>query len=104
MLTEITTATGVPFRETQWVGTPPAETFGIWLDEVDAGGPDYENRIFTHNITLELYEPKKDPEAEQAVEAWLNAAGHKWTKQSRLWLRESKRYQVVYDFSYTSKI
>lgn len=104
MLTDIKTATGVPFEETQWVGTPPAETYGIWLDEVDADGSDFENRIFTHDITLELYEPKKDPEAERAVEAWLNDQGLHWTKQSRLWLREAKRYQVIYEFSYIEKI
>lgn len=103
MLTKITTATAIPFRETQWVGKPPAETYGILLDEVTAEGSDFENRIFTHDTTLELYEPKQDPEAEQAVEAWLNAEGHKWTKQSRYWLTESQRYQVIYEFSYIEK-
>jgi len=103
MLQDVKTATGIPIEETQWVGTPPAETYGIWLDDVDADGPDFEIRIFTHNITLELYEPKQDPEAERAVEAWLNSLGLKWTKQSRYWLRESKRYQVIYEFSYIEK-
>lgn len=103
MLNDITAATGVPFRETQWVGKPPAETYSIWLDDVTADGSDFDNRIFTHDITLELYEPKPDPEAEKAIEAWINAAGLKWTKQSRLWLTDAQRYQVVYEFSYIEK-
>ena len=104
MLSEITTATGVPFKETQWIGKPPAETYGVWMDDVTADGDDFENRIFTHDVTLEIYEPKQDPEAEKAVEAWLNSKGRKWTKQSRLWLRDTQRYQTVYEFSYIEKI
>jgi hypothetical protein len=104
MLSDITTATGIPFRETQWVGKPPAETYGIWMDDVTADGSDFENRIFTHDTTLELYEPKPDPEAEKSLEDWLNARGLKWTKQARYWITEALRYQVVYDFSYTEKI
>ena len=99
MLNDIKTATGVPFRETQWVGKPPAETYGIWLDDVTADGSDFENRILTHDITLELYAPKQDPVAEQAVEAWLNS-----TKQARYWLPDVQRYQVIYEFTYIEKI
>ena len=104
MLNDIKTATGVPFRETQWVGKPPAGTYGIWLDDVTADGPDFETRILTHDITLELYEPKQDPGAEQAVEAWLNSRGLKWTKQARYWLPDVQRYQVIYEFTYIEKI
>lgn len=103
MINEITKASGIPFRETQWVGKPPAGTYGIWLDDVDADGTDFENRIFTHNITAELYEPKQDPEAERAFEKQLNARGIKWTKQSRYWLTEAQRYQVIYSFMYIEK-
>lgn len=104
MINEITKASGIPFRETQWVGKPPAETYGIWLDDVDADGTDFEIRIFAHDITAELYEPKPDPEAEKAFEKQLNARGIKWTKQSRYWLTEAQRYQVIYNFMYIEKI
>lgn len=104
MLNEITAATGIPFRETQWVGKPPAETYGILLDDITADGADDKNFTYTHDTTLELYEPKPDPTAEKSLEDWLNDRGLKWTKQSRYWITEALRYQVVYDFSYTEKI
>lgn len=104
MINNILTASGLPYRETQWIGSPPAETYGIYLDDVDADGSDFETRIFTHNITVELYEPKPDPEAERALETELNAKGLKWTKQSRYWLTDAQRYQVIYEFSYIEKI
>lgn len=104
MLNEIITDSGIPFRETQWIGKPPAETYGVWMDDVDADGADDENLFETHNITAELYEPKPDPEAEKAFEAQLNARGRKWTKHPRYWLTEAQRYQVIYEFSYIEKI
>ena len=104
MINEITKASGIPFRETQWVGVPPKGTYGVWLDDVDADGTDLETRIFTHNSTLEVYEPKPDPEAEKSIEAQLNARGLKWTKQARYWLTDVQRYQTIYEFSYIEKI
>lgn len=104
MIDLILTASGLPYRETQWGRTPPAKTYAIYTDDVTADGPDYENRIFTHDITVELYEPKPDPAAEAAVERELNARGLKWAKQSRYWVPDAQRYQVIYDFSYIEKI
>ncbi len=104
MIHVILTASGLPYKETQWGRTPPARTYAIYTDDVTADGPDDENRIFTHDITVELYEPKPDPEAEAAIERQLIARGYKWTKQSRLWVEAAQRYQVVYEFSYIEKI
>lgn len=103
MLNKIIEASGIPFRETQWT-RPPAGTYGVWMDDIETDGPDGENRIFNHDITAELYEPKPDPAAEEAFEAALNAAGLHWTKQARYWLSDVQRYQVIYAFSYTIKI
>lgn len=102
MINEILTASGVPFRETQFL-RPPAKTYAVYMDDVTADGPDDANRIFTHDVTVELYEPKPDPDAEQAIEAELNSRGIKWTKQSRYWLQDVQRYQVIYEFSYIEK-
>lgn len=102
MVNEILTATGVPYRETQFT-RPPAKTYAVYMDDVTADGPDGVNRIFTHDITVEMYEPKADPEAERALEAELNARGLKWTKQSRYWLQDAQRYQVIYEFTYIEK-
>lgn len=89
-----------------WPGrcpTPPAETYAITFDDVTADGPDGYNRIFTHDVMVELYEPDHDDAAEAAVEAELNARGIPWTKQARYWLDSVRRYQVIYEFSYIEK-
>lgn len=103
MINVILTASGLPYQETQFL-RPPTKTYAVYMDDVTADGPDYENRIFTHDITVELYEPKPDPVAEAAIERQLNARGLKWTKQSRLWMPDVQRYQVIYEFSYIEKI
>lgn len=104
MINVILTASGLPYRETQWGRTPPAKTYAVYMDDVTADGGDFVNLIYRHDITIELYEPKPDPEAEAAIERQLNARGLKWDKQSRYWVQEAQRYQVVYEFSYIEKL
>lgn len=103
MIKEIMNATELPFRRTRFL-KPPTETYAVYMDDVDTDGPDGINRIFTHDITLEVYEPEPDDEAEAAIEEALNSRGIKWTKQDRYWLREEQRYQVIYEFTYITKI
>lgn len=102
MINKILKASGVPYKETQFQ-RPPDKTYAVYMDDVTADGPDDANRIFTHDITVEVYEKKPDPEAEGAIERELNARGLKWRKQSRYWVQEAQRYQVVYEFSYIEK-
>lgn len=103
MINEILKPTGIPFKETMFPRAVPDKTYAVYHDVVDVDGADYENRIFTHNITIELYEPKVDAKAEVAIEDQLNAKGIKWTKQARYWIPEAQRYQVIYEFTYTIK-
>lgn len=102
MINTIMTAAGIKCREARFL-QPPAETYAVYMDDVDTDGPDGINRIFTHNITLEVFEPTPDDKAEEAIEAAINAQGLRWTKQGRYWLRQEQRYQVVYEFSYIVK-
>lgn len=83
---------------------PPACTYAIWFDSVSADGSDDYIGIFTHDISVELYESVPDDTIEAAVEAELNARGIPWIKQPRYWLPNVQRYQVVYEFTYTIKI
>lgn len=102
MVKEILKAAGL----LAWQGRaayPPAGTYAVYFDDVTAAGPDGYNRIFTHAVTVELYEPTQDDAAEAAVEAELNARGIPWTKQARYWLDNVRRYQVVYEFAYIEK-
>ena len=103
MIDSILKPTGIPYKETMFPRAVPDKTYAVYHDDVDVDGSDYENLIYTHSITIELYEPKPDPKAEAAIEAQLNALGIKWSKQSRYWVPEAQRYQVIYEFTYITK-
>ena len=105
MIKEILTASGIPFRQGRF-HTPPAETYGIYFDNVTVDGPDPlpgVPQIVRHDIMVELYEPKADPDAEAALESQLAAQGLYYTKEDRYWLQNVQRYQVIYEFSYNEK-
>ena len=93
---------GVPYKETLFSRVPTGD-YIVYHIEVDADGPDYENRIFTNSATLEVYEEKPNPKLEATLEARLNAEGLHWSKQSRYWIPEAQRYQVIYEFTYITK-
>jgi hypothetical protein len=102
MVDEILTAAGVLHKQARFVRLPD-ETHAVWFDDVSADGPDGYNRIFTHDVTVELYAPKPDPKTEEAIEAELNARGLPWEKQAAYWLTDAQRYQTIYEFSYITK-
>lgn len=102
MIEEILRAANIPGEEARFPDPPPV-TYAVWFDDVSTDGPDGMNRIFTHNVTIELYEPTKDDAAETALEAELNTRKLRWTKQARYWLSSVQRYQVIYEFSYIVK-
>lgn len=102
MVNRILTAAGVPYRKTRFP-KPPAETYAVYTDDISTDGPDGLNRIYTHDVTVEVYEPAPDDAIEAAIETAINAQGIPWTKQDRFWLQDSQRYQVVYEFSFIEK-
>jgi hypothetical protein len=103
MVEEILAAAGIRERGSRFVN-PPAGTYAVWFDDIDTDGPDGEPpRIFTHDITLELYETKPDNAARSVLEAELSRHGLHWTRQDRLWIRTEQMYQTIYNFSYTEK-
>lgn len=99
---DILTASGVKYRQARFP-KPPLETYAVYMDDVSADGPDGINRIYTHDYTVEVYEPAPDDTAEAAIEAAIDAAGLPWTKQDRYWLQDVQRYQVIYEFTYIEK-
>lgn len=103
MADEILTAAGVLHRQARFVRLPD-ETHAVWFDDVSADGPDGYNRIFTHDVLIELYSVKLDPNAEAAIEAELDERGIHWEKQAAYWLDDVQRYQTIYEFTYISKI
>jgi hypothetical protein len=103
MVDEIMTAAGIQDRGSRFV-KPPAGTYAVWFDDLETDGPDgMPPRIFRHNVTVELYEPKKDPAAVTALEAELTARGLHWTKQDRIWIKSEQMYQTIYEFTYIEK-
>lgn len=82
---------------------PPACTYAVYFDDVDADGPDLRNMLFTHNVTVELYELTRDGADSKAFEAELNARGIRWTRTTRRWDSSTQRYRTIYDFSYIEK-
>lgn len=102
MVNNILDTAGINYRETRFP-RPPAGTYAVYMDDVSTDGPDGLNLIQTHDITIELYEPQPDDVAEAALEAALDAAGVRWTKQARYWLQDEQLYQVIYEFTYYTK-
>lgn len=102
MIKDIMTTAGVPFRRSRFL-KPPEGTYAVYMDDVTTDGPDGINRIFTHEITLEVYEPHPDDKTESAIESAINDMGLRWEKQDRYWLQSEQRYQVIYTFEYIIK-
>lgn len=102
MVIDILQAAGVTYRKTRFP-QPPAGTYAVYMDDIATDGADGINLIYAHDITVELYEPTPDDAAEEALEAAMDAAGVRWTKQDRYWLQEEQRYQVIYEFTYYTK-
>lgn len=107
MIARLLTAAGVLHRQGRFL-KPPEDTYAVFFDDVEVDAADRvagvrPPRIYHHDVLVELYEPKPDPEAEAAIEAALDAEGLAWTKEDREWLQDVQRYQVLYEFSYTSK-
>lgn len=103
MTAEIMTAAGIQARGSRFTKAPDG-TYGVWMDDITTDGPDgMPPEIFHHDVTVELYEPRPDPEAEASLEAQMSARGLHWTKQDRFWIVSEQKYQVIYEYSYTEK-
>ena len=102
MIEQILDPLGLPCRETQFPRSPGGD-YLVYHDDVETDGPDGFVRIFTHNITVELYTREASPLIEAALEDQLSLWGLHWSKQARLWVKEALRYQVVYEFTIITK-
>lgn len=95
-------AAGIKNKETRFPAPPPG-TYAVWMEDINADGPDGFNRIFTHDATVELYAPTPDPKAEAAFEKQLDTAGLHYEKQPRYWLQTERLYQTIYEYTYITK-
>lgn len=106
MVNEILTAAAVEHAQGRFMRMPEG-THAVYFDDIETETADpvvaSAPRIYHHNVTVEVYEPAPDDDTEAAIEAELDARGLSWAKQDRYWLKDLQRYQVIYEFSYTSK-
>lgn len=103
MVKDILAAAGITARRNRFP-KPPAGTYAVWMDDIETDGADgLPPAIFKHSVTVEVYEPMPDDEAEAKLEAAMGAYGRQWAKQDRYWLESELLYQVVYDFSFIEK-
>lgn len=107
MIKEILTAAGVQHRQGRFP-KPHDTTYAVYFDDVERDGADPVTAekipgVYHHDGRVELYEPKPDDKTEEAIEAELDARGLNWTKEDRYWLQDVQRYQVLYEFEFTTK-
>lgn len=102
MVNQILTATGLPYKESRFL-KPPKTTYAVYMDAIERRGGDNINLLSQHDVSIEVYEYSKDPDAEKAIEDQLDLLGIEYTKEPRYWLQTEQLYQVVYDFSYVEK-
>lgn len=101
---EILTAAGIPGGETYWP-EQPRKTFSAWGEEIEADGSDYDNKIRTHNITIELYElmDAPDPQAHTALQDALDDEALRWRKQPREVDLTLRLYMTIYTYSFLTR-
>ena len=107
MVKEILKASGVEYAQGRFIIMPKG-THAVYFDDIETETADPVTsvempRIYHHSVTVEVYEPTPDDAIETVIEAELDARGLPWTKQDRYWLKDLQRYQIVYEFDYTSK-
>lgn len=103
MVADILTAAGIKHRRSRFPN-PPTGTYAVWLEDIETDGPDgMPAAIYTHSVTIELYMTKPDDASEATLEAALDAAGMRWSKEDRYWIQSEQLYQTIYEYTYTDK-
>lgn len=109
MVKEILTACGIEHTQGRFLRLPDV-TCAVYFDDIEVTGADrsgqtteWQPRICKHDVSIEVYEPAPDDRSEAALESELDARGLEWAKQDRYWLKDSQRYQTIYEFTYYTK-
>ena len=109
MIKDILATAGVEHAQGRFIRMPEG-TYAVYFDDIESETADRTGaptagtpRINHHSVTVEVYEPTPDDAIEAAIEAELDARELPWTKQDRYWMQDLQRYQVIYEFNYSSK-
>lgn len=92
----------VTYKETRFL-KPPKDTYAVYHDTITRRGADLLSCITEHEINVELYEYRPDPDMEAAIEAQLDARAIPYLKQQRYWIDAEQLYQVIYEFNIIEK-
>ena len=104
LIEDILAAAGIEARETCFLQAPSC-THACWGDQIRADGSDYDNEIYMHDYTLELYElpDAPDPDAHARLRAVLDSEGIGWEKSPRVFLLDTQLFLTTYSFSCTER-
>lgn len=97
----IETETGIQTAEVAFT-KPQKLPFAAIIDSTEGDGDDYNTRTIAHDLTVEFYSERINPEAERKFEDALKKQGWKYTKD-RQWLNEEKMFQTVYVTNFVEK-
>ena len=102
MVREILNESGIIYRKSRFL-KPPKGTYAVYDDDIETFGGDNIVLGYQHQITIELYSPTPDENAEKVLESIITSKGLQWHKQSRFWLKDEELYQTIYEFDYYMK-
>lgn len=104
MIKSVLVAAAIPHQEAQYPD-PPAGTFAVYLESIDADGADGSVDVFERSCTIELYAPTI-PAGNEDRTRLLDELGNRgvhYTTQGWYWLSTIRRYQEVIEFTYYEK-
>lgn len=93
--------TGISTAEVAFT-KPQKLPFIAILDRTDEDGDDYHARIISHDLTVELYTERIEPENEKKLEAAFTKQGWKMSKD-RTWIQSEKMFETIYSTNFTEK-
>ena len=93
--------TGLPTAEVAFT-KPQKLPFIAVIDRTDEDGDDYHAQIVSHDLTVELYADRIDPESERKLEAAFAKQAWKVTKD-RTWISSEKMFETIYTTNFKEK-
>ena len=93
--------TGLPVAEVAFT-QPQKLPFVAFIDRTQGDGDDFHAQIITHDLAVEFYAARIDPENEKKIEAAFAQKAWKATKD-REWIGEEKMFVTIYTTNFTEK-
>lgn len=92
---------GLPTAEVAF-SQPQKLPYIIILDRTDEDGDDYHTRLLSHELAVEFYAKRIDPQNEKKLEAIFTKQKWKMTKD-RAWIDSEKMFETIYTTNFIEK-